>query len=86
MKEVEKKLKAVANLRRLQILKYLKQEREATVQDIAGEIHLSFKATSRHLRTLFLADLLEKEQRSIYVYYRLAKEMPSAFKQILTMV
>ena len=86
MKELEKKLKAIANLRRLQILKYLKSQREAPVQEVAGQIHLSFKATSRHLRSLFLADFLEREQRGIYVYYRLTKNVPPAFKLILTRV
>ena len=72
MKELERVLKALANYRRLAILRCLKREPEASVGKIAGEIRLSFKATSKHLRILSNADLLEKDQRSLVVYYRLA--------------
>ncbi len=48
-RELEKQLKALANRRRLAILKYLKSKREASVGDIAEEINLSFKSTSKHL-------------------------------------
>ncbi len=64
MKELEKPLKALANRRRLAILKYLKQNREASVGEIAGTIKLSFRATSKHLGILAAADILDKEQRS----------------------
>ncbi len=74
IKEVERVLKALANRRRLEIVKYLKKEKEATVGDIAEAIKLSFKSTSRHLAVLFSADIVEKEQRSIEVWYRLSPE------------
>ena len=38
IKELERKLKALANKRRLAILKYLKEDGRASVGDIAGEI------------------------------------------------
>ena len=72
MRELEKSLKVLANRRRLAILKYLKKNREASVGEIAGEIGLSFKSTSRHLAILSAVDILEKDQRSLQVYYRLA--------------
>lgn len=83
MKEFERALKAVANLRRLAIIKFLKKEGEANVQEIATHLSLSFKATSRHLRILFSADILEKEQKNIYVYYRLAKDRLPVLKSLL---
>ena len=43
MKELEKMLKALANRRRLAILKYLKENREAYVGNIADVIHLSLR-------------------------------------------
>ncbi|MBI4262505.1 winged helix-turn-helix transcriptional regulator [Candidatus Uhrbacteria bacterium] len=73
MKALEKNLKAIANRRRLAILSYLKKNREATVGDIADTIHLSFTATSKHLGILFAVDILDKEQRSLEIYYRLGK-------------
>lgn len=49
MKEYERILKALANRRRLAILRHIRREKEARVGDIASAIRLSFKATSRHL-------------------------------------
>lgn len=70
IKETEKVLKALANRRRLAIIRYLKKKGEATVGDISEEIKLSFTATSKHLGILFVADILEKEQRSLEVWYK----------------
>jgi len=73
MKNLERILKALANKRRLEIIKSLKREAgyELSVGEIAEKIKLSFKATSRHLKILSEADILEKEQRNIQVFYRI---------------
>lgn len=76
MKDFERTLKALANRRRLAILKYLKSEPEASVADIASAIRLSFRATSRHLGVLANAGILEREQRSLFVYYRISGSLP----------
>lgn len=79
MKDLERILKALANKRRLAILQYLKKNGEAPVADIAGEIRLSFKATSKHLSVLAAADIVDKEQRSAQMFYRiLSQQKPSA--------
>jgi DNA-binding transcriptional ArsR family regulator len=83
MKEIEKQMKALANARRLNIIKYLKKTREATVGDIAEEIKLSFKATSKHLGILYAAGVLEKDQRSMAIYYSLAKLQRIPTKQVI---
>ena len=85
-KELEKQLRAMGNQRRLAILKYLKTNREAPVGEIANEINLSFKSTSRHLSVLASADILEKEQRSLQVFYRLASTHPSAVAHVITIL
>ena len=72
MKELERMLKALANRRRLAILKYLKENREAAVGEIADHSNLSFKATSKHLGVLAVCDVVEKDQRSLQMFYRLA--------------
>ncbi len=74
MKNLERTLKALANKRRLEILKALKKAPgdELSVGESAEKINLSFKATSRHLKLLTDADILEKEQRGLQVFYRLA--------------
>ncbi|MDO8556842.1 MAG: metalloregulator ArsR/SmtB family transcription factor [Candidatus Jorgensenbacteria bacterium] len=71
VRELERPLKALANRRRLAIARYLKREGEATVGNIAGEIDISFKSTSKHLAVLFAADIVDREQRSLQMYYRL---------------
>ena len=76
MKEHEKPLKALANKRRLAILGHLKKVGEASVGDISGIIRVSFKATSRHLRILSAADIIEREQRNREAYYHLSKPLP----------
>ncbi len=71
-KDLEKILKVLASKRRLDIMKFLKNNKESMVDKIAGEIKLSLKATSKHLRILYSADILERDKRGLEVYYRLA--------------
>ena len=86
MKEFEKILKALANKRRLVILKYLKTRKEASVGEIADEINLSFKSTSRHLAVLSVTDILEREQRNSQVFYRLSSDQKSLVRHLLTIL
>jgi DNA-binding transcriptional ArsR family regulator len=86
MKDLEKNLKALANRRRLAILRYLKNRREASVKQIASEINLSIKATSKHLGILLLVDMVEKEQRSLNVFYRIASKLKPEAKRIIELL
>lgn len=88
MRKLEKILKALANRRRLAILKYLKENKKAPVGEIAHEISLSFKATSKHLGVLLAADILEKDQVSLQMFYRLAdnREQESAVKHVISLL
>lgn len=70
MREEERILKALANKRRLSIVRFLRKG-EGSVGDIADEIKLSFKATSKHLAILYAANVVEKEQRSLQMFYKL---------------
>ncbi|MDO8516388.1 MAG: metalloregulator ArsR/SmtB family transcription factor [bacterium] len=82
MKEIERTLKALANRRRLAIVKFLKKEKSATVGDISAEISLSFKATSKHLSVLFAADIVGKEQRGLQMWYSLSSGANNVAKYI----
>ncbi len=82
MKDLERLLKVLANRRRLEIIKYLKNKKEATVADIASGIKLSFKATSKHLGILYGADIVDREQRSLQMYYRLQSTLKPVAKYI----
>lgn len=68
-KELEKTFKAVANKRRIAVLRYLRRKGSATVGNIAEEIRLSFRATSRHLSVLSNAGLLDKNQSGLSMFY-----------------
>lgn len=69
-RELEKLFKALANRKRIVILRYLKPG-SATVGEIAKAIKLSIKATSRHLQILSGAGYIISEQRGLYVHYSL---------------
>lgn len=86
MRKMERILKALANQRRLAILKHLKENREAPVAEIAEEINLSFKATSKHLGVLSAADIVEKEQRSLQMFYCLSGNQKPAAKYIISLL
>lgn len=86
MKNLEKTLKVLANRRRLAILKYLKEEKEASVGEIAGKIDLSFKSTSRHLALLAGVDIVEKDQRSLQMFYRIAGNQKPASKFLISLL
>lgn len=86
MKDLEKILKALANRRRLAILKYLKKRSTATVTDIAREIKLSFRSTSKHLGILSALDIIEKNQKDKRVFYKLSGKQVPAAKNIISLL
>ena len=84
-KELERLFKALANKRRIKIIMFLKEKKgkEANVGSIAEHLHLSFKSTSRHLGVLNGADVLEKDQRSSEVFYRMNRDLSETLTHIL---
>lgn len=85
-KELEKNLKALANRRRLGIIRFLKNRKEATVGEIADTIKLSFRSTSKHLGILSALDIIEKEQRGAQVFYRLATGFSEPIRRIVSLL
>lgn len=72
MKKATKFFKALANNRRLEILKLLKNQKGAlTVSEISQRIILSFKSTSKHLLILEGVDLVKRQQEGLEVFYSL---------------
>lgn len=86
MKKLERKLKVFANRRRLAIIKLLLRNKEMIVSDIAIAIKLSFKATSKHLNILANADVLDKEQRNLEMYYRINKNNDSVICSLCSLI
>ncbi|MDP4001654.1 MAG: metalloregulator ArsR/SmtB family transcription factor [bacterium] len=85
-KELERILKALANRRRLLILRFLKTGRESPVGDIANHINLSFKATSKHLSVLLAARLVDRDQTGTKMFYRIADNIAKLSQQILSLI
>lgn len=85
-KEFEKVLKALANRRRLAILRYIREEREASVGQVAEHMCLSFKATSKHLALLVAAGILDKEQRSVQMFFWIPREIPELARRTLSIL
>jgi DNA-binding transcriptional ArsR family regulator len=83
MKETEKVLKALANRRRLAIIKLLNGVAKASVGQVAKEIKLSFKATSKHLGILRTADILEREQVNLQMYYSIIRPISNIVRSVL---
>jgi DNA-binding transcriptional ArsR family regulator len=83
MKKLEKTLKAFANRRRLAMLDFINEKEKASVGQIAGEIGLSFKSTSKHLAVLFAADLVEREQSGLQMLYSIAPEKRKVVNTVL---
>ena len=83
---MEFNLKALANRRRLAIITFVKIKREVTVGEIAEEIKLSFRSTSKHLGVLAAAGILEKEQRSAQVYYSLGGNLSEPARRIVALL
>ncbi len=80
---LERRLKAVANRKRLLILRYLKRHHSAVVSDIAQGIDLSLKATSKHLQLLRAADIVTARKRGLFVAYRLRLPQETPVQQLL---
>ena len=73
---------AVASPKRLEIVDLLAQ-RERSVEDLARELHLSVANTSRHLRVLAGARLVELRKAGTFVHYRLAN--PAVYRLVRDM-
>lgn len=82
-RDLERVLKALANRRRLAIVNLLRKDGEKSVGEVADSIKLSFRATSKHLSILVNADILEKEQRSVQMFYSPSKSAPDIVRQLL---
>ena len=86
MKKLEKTIKAFGNTSRLKILQYLKKNKFASVTEIAENTKCSYKATSKHLAILFQADIVDRQQVSYEMHYRLSDTIDHAASSILKLI
>lgn len=74
---------ALSNQNRLKILKFLDQKNPMSVTELADELAISFKNTSRNLRILLNLNLVEYEGRQDRVYYSISSYLSEEVKSIL---
>lgn len=83
MKQLERLLKALANRRRLEILRELKKHNKLPVGEIARRIRLSLHATSKHLRILSVHSLIDADRQGMQIYYHRVQDIPPAARRII---
>lgn len=83
MKRWTQIFKALANINRLKIIKLLADRGRLNVADIAHEIDISFKGTSKHLILLHNLDVLINEGRDGHVYYDFNRNMPRDIRKVV---
>ncbi|MEK7479447.1 MAG: winged helix-turn-helix domain-containing protein [Patescibacteria group bacterium] len=71
--------KALANINRLKIVRFLSGGKRMSVGEIARELKISVTATSNHLILLEKLEVLEAEGTAGHVFYFLNSDMPSDF-------
>ncbi len=86
MIKLERQLKALANKRRIAILAFLKKKKKASVGEIAENIKLSFTSTSKHLLILSTAEILEKEQVSLQMFYKITDFQAPVAKHLISIL
>lgn len=86
MKRWTQIFKALANLKRLEIIKLLSEGPiERNVGEIAREIHVTFRGTSRHLLILHALGILDYQGRNGHVYYSLNRKLPRDLRKALSL-
>ena len=81
---MERIFKALANRRRLIVLTFLRKHKKASVGEIAENLKLSFRSTSKHLNILADIGIVEKEQLDKYVFYKLSDDFSKNIRLILS--
>lgn len=83
LKQLEQNLKGLANQKRLLIIKFLIEKKQASVSDIAEHIDLSFRSTSKHLNILFKLDIIDQRREYTYIFYRISDTLSDVVKDFL---
>lgn len=83
LKQAALTLKAMANIKRLEILLYLSQN-ETSVGDLQQKIGLSQSALSQHLAVLRQAGLVQTRRSRQQIFYRMENTLIKRILNILT--
>lgn len=69
-----KVFKAVANEKRVKILRLLVKEKEVSVEEIAQRLKIGYKTASSHLQKLINVNLVKRYQKSLFVFYSINED------------
>jgi len=83
MKRWTQIFKALANINRLKIIQLLYGRGRLTVSEIAHELDISFRATSKHLILLHGLDVLTSLGKDGHVFYDFNRSLPQDIKRII---
>ena len=75
--------RTLAGRRRLEIIHLLKDGRERSVSNIAADIKLSIRSTSKHLLQLLNHDFVEARRVRNIVLYKLADKPPQFLQGVI---
>ncbi len=84
--KLEQQLFALANVRRLSLLRFLKKKHAATVSAIAKELRIRIPSASQHLDLLYDAEIVTFIKRGRFVFYRLALKQEEQVRTVLKML
>ena len=78
-------LKAIADPARLRLLSLIQAQpdHEACVCHLTGPLGLSQPTVSHHLKVLLQAELVEREQRGSWAFFRVREEPLAALRELL---
>jgi DNA-binding transcriptional ArsR family regulator len=85
MKRWTQIFKALANINRVRIIKILSERERRSVSQIAEELDISHKATSKHLIILHNLDVLVNKGKDNRVEYWLNPDMPTDIKKAINL-
>ncbi len=85
MKRWTQIFKALANINRLKIIRFLSSGEKLHVTDIKDEIGISLGAVSKHLIILHNLDILENCGKDGHVFYFLNRGMPKDLRRTVSL-
>ena len=83
MKRWTQIFKALSNINRVRIVKMLSGRDRMSVSEIANELDISLKATSKHLIILHNLDVLSNKGKDSRVEYWLNPDLPADIKKTI---
>lgn len=81
-----KVFKAVANEKRVKILRLLLKEKELSVEEIAQRLKIGYKTVSSHLQRLINVNLVKRYQKGLFVFYSINEDKTKIYNSAIIYV